>query len=122
MAAGGELQWLLLLQSPLREFCRGVVPEPLPQNLLPLEFMTAVVNNFGGFYNAELYLHEARMCGANVHAPCINQSQYLTHIYGKDIYVGFIHIAQLEQKTAHHIIEERCARAISAASKTLSTE
>lgn len=73
----------------------------------PLEFMTAVVNNFGGFYNAELYLHEARMCGANVHAPCINQSRYLTHIYGKDIYVGFIHIAQLEQKVAAHIIEER---------------
>lgn len=73
----------------------------------PLEFMTAVVNNFGGFYNAELYLHEARMCGANIHAPCINHSRYLTHIYGKDIYVGFIHIAQLEQKMAYKIVEER---------------
>ena len=73
----------------------------------PLEFMTAVVNNFGGFYNAELYLHEARMCGANVHAPCINNSRYLTHIYGKDIYVGFIHISQLEQKMAYRIVEER---------------
>jgi DNA-directed DNA polymerase III PolC len=73
----------------------------------PLEFMTAVVNNFGGFYNAELYLHEARMCGANVHAPCVNHSTYLTNIYGKDIYVGFIHISQLEQKMAYQIVEER---------------
>jgi DNA-directed DNA polymerase III PolC len=76
----------------------------------PLEFMTAVVNNFGGFYNAELYLHEARMCGANIHAPCVNHSTYLTNIYGKDIYVGFIHISQLEQKTAYKIVEERLRR------------
>lgn len=73
----------------------------------PLEFMTAVVNNFGGFYNAELYLHEARMCGAHVHAPCVNHSTYLTNIYGKDIYVGLIHISQLEQKIAYQIVEER---------------
>jgi DNA-directed DNA polymerase III PolC len=73
----------------------------------PLEFMTAVVNNFGGFYNAELYLHEARMCGANIHAPCVNHSTYLTNIYGKDIYVGFIHISQLEQKIAYQMVEER---------------
>lgn len=73
----------------------------------PLEFMTAVVNNFGGFYNAELYLHEARMCGAIIHAPCINNSTYLTNIYGEAIYVGFIHISQLEQKVAAAIVEER---------------
>jgi DNA polymerase III alpha subunit len=73
----------------------------------PLEFMTAVVNNFGGFYNTELYLHEARMCGAYVHPPCVNHSTYLTNISEKNIYVGFIHIAQLEQKIALAIVEER---------------
>lgn len=45
----------------------------------PLEFMVAVINNFGGFYNTELYIHEARMCGARIEAPCVNKSRYLTH-------------------------------------------
>jgi len=73
----------------------------------PLEFMTAVINNFGGFYTTEQYVHEARMCGANIEAPCVNNSSYLTHIYGKNIYIGFIHISNLEQKVAHRIVEER---------------
>jgi len=73
----------------------------------PLEFMTAVINNFGGFYNTEQYVHEARMCGAQIEAPCVNNSHNLTHIYGKTIYIGFIHIADLERKIAHAIVEER---------------
>jgi DNA polymerase-3 subunit alpha len=73
----------------------------------PLEFMVAVINNFGGFYRTEYYFHEARMAGAEIHAPCVNQSQYLTSISGKDIYVGFIHIHSLERKTAHRIVYQR---------------
>lgn len=73
----------------------------------PKEFMVAVINNFGGFYNTELYVHEARMCGANIQAPCINNSTYLTNIYGDDIYIGFIHIADLEKKLAIQVINER---------------
>lgn len=73
----------------------------------PLEFMTAVINNFGGFYSTEQYVHEARMCGAQIEAPCVNHSHYLTHIYGKTIYIGFIHLANLERKTALKIVDER---------------
>lgn len=73
----------------------------------PKEFMVAVINNFGGFYNTELYVHEARMCGANIQAPCINYSTYLTNIYGDDVYIGFIHISQLEKRVAIKIINER---------------
>lgn len=73
----------------------------------PLEFMTAVINNFGGFYSTEQYIHEARMCGAQTEAPCINNSTYLTHIYGKTIYIGFIHLANLERKIALQIVDER---------------
>ncbi|MFZ2901158.1 MAG: DNA polymerase III subunit alpha [Saprospiraceae bacterium] len=75
----------------------------------PLEFMVAVINNFGGFYQTEYYVHEARMQGANIHAPCVNHSRYLTHIQGKDIYLGFVHIQQLERKTAHRIVHQRSA-------------
>ncbi|GIV36788.1 MAG: DNA-directed DNA polymerase [Cyclobacteriaceae bacterium] len=73
----------------------------------PLEFMVAVINNFGGFYKTEFYLHEARMLGAQVEAPCINHSQYQTIIAGTTIYLGFVHIKGLETRLAQHIAEER---------------
>jgi DNA polymerase-3 subunit alpha len=73
----------------------------------PMEFMVAVINNFGGFYYTEVYVHEARMAGATIHPPCINNSDYLTGIRGNDVYLGFIHIASLERKLALEIIEER---------------
>lgn len=73
----------------------------------PLEFMVGVINNFGGFYYTEVYVHEARMAGAVIHAPCINNSQYLTGIKGKDIYLGLIHIASLERNLALEIVNER---------------
>ncbi len=73
----------------------------------PKEFMVAVINNFGGFYSTEVYVHEARMCGANIEAPCINHSTYLTTIYGDDIYIGFCHISALEKKVAQRIIHDR---------------
>src|SRR5690606_7403321 len=73
----------------------------------PLEFMVGVINNFGGFYQTEYYVHEARMCGADIQAPCVNHSLHLTHIYGQTIYLGFIHIQALERSVAHRIVEER---------------
>lgn len=73
----------------------------------PLEFMTAVINNFGGFYSTEYYVHEARMCGAKIAAPCVNYSRHLTHIYGQTIYLGFVHMSNLETKVAHQIVWER---------------
>ena len=73
----------------------------------PKEFMVGVINNFGGFYRTEFYVHEARMSGAVVHAPCVNKSVYLTTIYGDNIYLGFIHLGELEKKVAEQILEER---------------
>lgn len=73
----------------------------------PKEFMVGVINNFGGFYRTEVYVHEARMCGANIEAPCINHSTYLTNIEGDDIYIGMVHIADLEKKIAVKIVRER---------------
>ncbi len=73
----------------------------------PLEFMVGVINNFGGFYSTELYVHEARISGATIHPPCVNHSHYLTHITGEDIYLGFIHLKDLEQQLAAEIPAER---------------
>ncbi len=73
----------------------------------PLEFMVAVINNFGGFYSTEYYFHEAKMSGATLHAPCVNHSFYLTSICESAIYVGFVHLKSFENKVARHIVYER---------------
>ena len=73
----------------------------------PLEFMVAVINNQGGFYRTEVYVHEARMSGGIIENPCVNKSFYKTTLYDKEIYLGFMHLQQLETKIAHKIEEER---------------
>ena len=73
----------------------------------PLEFMVAVINNFGGFYRTWVYFNEARRWGGQVHLPCVNNGRYLTSIKGDDIYIGFIHIDSLETKTGQMIPVER---------------
>src|SRR5690606_16981450 len=73
----------------------------------PLEFMTAVINNFGGFYRTEVYIHEARMSGGIIHNPCVNKSEYQTTLYGKNIYLGFQHLKSLESRIAESIVLER---------------
>ncbi|WP_293888464.1 MULTISPECIES: DNA polymerase III subunit alpha [unclassified Sphingobacterium] len=73
----------------------------------PLEFMVAVLNNYGGFYNRKVYVNEARISGGNICLPCVNQSVFNTSIQGKDIYLGFDCLLNLEGKLANRIIEER---------------
>ena len=73
----------------------------------PLEFMVGVINNFGGFYALEHYVHEARMWGGQIEPPCVNNSQYLTSLKGKTIYLGFVHLKELESNTARQLIGER---------------
>ncbi|MCO6486010.1 MAG: DNA polymerase III subunit alpha [Saprospiraceae bacterium] len=73
----------------------------------PLEFMVAVINNFGGFYRTEIYVHEARMQGARIHPPCVNRSRWLTSIRGEDVYLGFVHLQGLERQLALDFITER---------------
>ncbi|WP_422082211.1 DNA polymerase III subunit alpha [Ulvibacterium sp.] len=73
----------------------------------PLEFMVAVLNNGGGFYRSEFYVHEARMMGATIHPPCINQSQIANCIYGKHIYLGMMYLRDLERQVMERIVKER---------------
>ena len=73
----------------------------------PLEYMVATLNNGGGFYSRELYVHEAKMHGGIVQAPCINQSEYLTTIMGNTIYLGFSFLRSLETQTIEKICTNR---------------
>jgi DNA-directed DNA polymerase III PolC len=73
----------------------------------PLEFMVSVLNNDGGFYSKEAYIHEARRKGACIHTPDINKSEYLTTIYNKNIYLGLCVIEGLEKSNAEKMVRER---------------
>ncbi|MCE7042587.1 DNA polymerase III subunit alpha [Dyadobacter sp. CY312] len=73
----------------------------------PLEYMVAVLNNGGGFYAPELYIHEARLHGANILAPCVNHSNAETVIEGKNIYIGMQFLNEIEEKTIEKIVRAR---------------
>lgn len=73
----------------------------------PIEYMVATLNNGGGFYRKELYLHEARLQGASVVLPCVNNSGTLCYLKDKTIYLGFGMINEIEHHTCELIIEER---------------
>lgn len=73
----------------------------------PREFMVGVINNFGGFYKTEFYVHEARLAGAIIHAPCVNHGRYLTDIRGRDLYLGFIQVKGISEQLILRLLLER---------------
>jgi DNA polymerase-3 subunit alpha len=73
----------------------------------PLEFIVAVINNFGGFYATRVYVNEARKLGGTIHLPCVNHGEYTTSIRKKEIYIGFIHVKSLNEEVARRITYER---------------
>lgn len=73
----------------------------------PLEFMVAVLNNYGGFYRRKDYINEAKKAGGNICLPCVNKSVYNTTISGTDVYLGFDCLQNLEGRLAQIIPEER---------------
>lgn len=73
----------------------------------PIEFMVAVLNNYGGFYSRMVYVNEAKRAGADIQLPCVNESTLRTSIQGKKVYLGFDCILNLEDKLAERIPLER---------------
>lgn len=73
----------------------------------PVEYMVATINNGGGFYSVETYLHELRKCGATVHAPCVNRSSHLAELIGCDVFLGFGFVESIQVKTSFAIVEGR---------------
>jgi DNA-directed DNA polymerase III PolC len=73
----------------------------------PMEFMVAVLNNYGGFYQRWVYVHALQQTGAKVHLPCVNHSDSVVNIKGEEVYLGFIGIQGLENKLIEIIPQER---------------
>jgi len=72
-----------------------------------IEFMASAINNGGGFYRTEIYVHEAKMSGAKIHNPCVNKSLYQTMVYESDLYLGLMHLKSVDSSLAVSIVEER---------------
>ncbi|RME92919.1 MAG: DNA polymerase III subunit alpha, partial [Bacteroidetes bacterium] len=73
----------------------------------PLEFCVAVINNFGGFYRTEVYVHEARRAGGRIALPCVNCTDWPTTIVQRTVRLGFQHIKGFRQQDAATIVAER---------------
>lgn len=73
----------------------------------PKEYIVATLNNGGGFYRTELYVHEARINGAKIVAPCVNNSQALCSIQDDVIYMGLQFIKELNDTTILEVLKER---------------
>ncbi|MDA8695757.1 PHP domain-containing protein [Flavobacteriales bacterium] len=77
----------------------------------PLEYMTACINNFGGFYRTEFYVHEARLLGGSIAAPCVNTGGYAAgyNPETRTITLGFNLVKGVEGAAAAAIERERNA-------------
>ena len=73
----------------------------------PLEYLVATLNNGGGFYRRELYIHEARMRGATIQLPCVNTGEIDCSINGNNIVLGLGMISELEEETIFNLLDER---------------
>jgi len=73
----------------------------------PLAYMTACINNFGGYYSTEVYVHEARRWGAQIEPPSLNEGAYLCTLKGKRLILGFILVLGIEAKVVEHALNER---------------
>ena len=78
----------------------------------PIEYMVATINNFGGFYRTEVYVHEARMHGAIIQPPCVNKSYTQAVVYGKEVFIGFMFLQSFESKMSKEIIKERAKNGV----------
>lgn len=73
----------------------------------PMEFMVAVLNNYGGFYQRWVYVNALQQTGAKVNLPCVNNSDSVVNINGDVVYLGFVGIQGLENRLIEMIPQER---------------
>jgi DNA polymerase-3 subunit alpha len=73
----------------------------------PLEYLVATINNSGGFYRTEFYVHEARMNGAIIQPPCVNAGNAVSRLRGNELILGFGLVNSLEQETIADLLAAR---------------
>jgi DNA polymerase-3 subunit alpha len=73
----------------------------------PLEYLTATLNNGGGFYRKSVYLREAKRLGAHVEPPCVQNGGWNYRLRGTSLFVGFFQISGVDEKFCQSIEKER---------------
>ncbi|MFC1564436.1 DNA polymerase III subunit alpha [candidate division KSB1 bacterium] len=73
----------------------------------PVPFMTAVLNNGGGFYSLAEYIEEARRLGITIEPPDVNKAEHLFTCRGETINSGFYPVFDLTRQGIKRILEER---------------
>lgn len=73
----------------------------------PVQYMTAVLNNHGGFYSKAAYIEECRRMGIELLPPDVNHSQREFTCHENSIRVGLDVIYELTDKTKERIILEQ---------------
>ncbi|MEN9700055.1 MAG: hypothetical protein RLZZ301_1253 [Bacteroidota bacterium] len=76
----------------------------------PLAYLTACINNFGGYYRTEIYVHEARHYGACIEAPSLNEGAYECVLRQQRLILGFNLVHGIEESLVARILEERQRR------------
>jgi DNA polymerase-3 subunit alpha len=78
----------------------------------PVPFMTAVLNNEGGFYHTAAYIEECRRLGIAILPPDVNTSEVDFTWYNDTIRCGFRHVYDLTNVTLAKIVSERRRRGL----------
>jgi DNA-directed DNA polymerase III PolC len=73
----------------------------------PAEFITAVLNNGGGYYPASVYISEARRLGVKIAPPHINRSRPDESLDNDTMYIGLNRVKGLERTTVDQILDRR---------------
>ncbi len=74
----------------------------------PVEYMTAMINNFGGYYRSFVYVDEARRLGAKLTPPDMDKPSRLCTIDDNNVLrIGLTFVKNLSQKTIEKIIRQR---------------
>ncbi|NOX37612.1 MAG: DNA polymerase III subunit alpha [Calditrichaeota bacterium] len=73
----------------------------------PVQYMTAVLNNQGGFYSTAAYVEECRRMGIRLLPPDVNSSERDFTARGNAIQVGLSRVYELTEKTLQRILNER---------------
>lgn len=73
----------------------------------PVHYMTAVLNNHGGFYSKAAYVEECRRMGIRLLPPDVNHSQREFTCDADFIRVGLDMVYDLTEKTKNRILQEQ---------------
>lgn len=73
----------------------------------PVLFMTAVMNNGGGFYSLCAYVEEARRMGIHIEPPDVNKAERYFTNKGRTIVSGLYPVYGLTRRSIENIVTER---------------